>query len=143
MQSIIIVELVGILAGILSSGQRQMYTNYVKPPLSPPGWLFGVVWTILYFLMGISIYIISQQKIKKAKNLFWFQLLINFIWPLVFFRLNMYWISVAVIILLDILVFATINIFYKINKLASFLMIPYLLWILFATYLNIGIAVLN
>lgn len=144
---ILISELVGVLGSLLSGNQGVIYTSFVKPPLSPPGWLFGVIWPVLYLLMSIAAYIIYQTpqtlERKEATTFYWIQLFVNFLWPIVFFRFEWYWIAVGVIILLDILVSITTLRFYKINKAAGYLMITYLLWILFATYLNIGIAVLN
>ena len=144
---ILISELVGVLGSLLSGNQGVIYTSFVKPPLSPPGWLFGVIWPVLYLLMSIAAYIIYQTpqtlERKEATTIYWIQLFVNFLWPIVFFRFEWYWIAVGVIILLDILVSITTLRFYKINKAAGYLMIPYLLWILFATYLNFGIAVLN
>lgn len=144
---IIITELVGVLSNLLSGNTAQIYTSIINPPLSPPPWLFGVIWPILYLLMSIAVYIIYQTPktldCKKAITLYWVQLFVNFLWPIIFFRFEWYWIAVGVIILLDVLVAITTVWFYKINKAAGYLMIPYLLWILFATYLNIGIAILN
>ncbi len=144
---ILITELAGVLSSLSSGNVGQIYASLIKPPLSPPGWLFGVVWPILYLLMGIAAYIIYQApqspEREKAINLYWVQLFINFLWPIVFFRFEWFWISVLVILLLDVLVLITTILFYRIYKIAGYLMIPYLLWILFATYLNIGIAVLN
>lgn len=144
---ILISELVGVLGSLLSGNPGVIYTSFVKPPLSPPGWLFGVIWPVLYLLMSIAAYIIYQTpqtlERKEATTIYWIQLFVNFLWPIVFFRFEWYWIAVGIIILLDILVSITTLRFYKINKAAGYLMIPYLLWILFATYLNIGIAVLN
>ena len=144
---VLITEFIGLLGNLFSGITGQIYTSLIKPPLSPPGWLFGLIWPVLYLLMGIVAYIIYQKpnttERKKATTLYWVQLVVNFLWPIVFFRFQWYWISVIVIILLDILVLITTIRFYKIEKVAGYLMIPYLLWILFATYLNIGIAVLN
>jgi len=144
---ILISELVGVLGSLLSGNPGVIYTSFVKPPLSPPGWLFGIIWPVLYLLMSIAAYIIYQTpqtlERKEATTIYWIQLFVNFLWPIVFFRFEWYWIAVGIIILLDILVLITTLRFYKINKAAGYLMIPYLLWILFATYLNIGIAVLN
>lgn len=144
---VLITELAGVLSSLASGNTGQIYTSLIKPPLSPPGWLFGVVWPVLYLLMGIAAYIIYQTPQttdrEKAINLYWVQLFVNFLWPIVFFRFEWYWIAVLVILLLDVLVIITTIWFYRLNKVAGYLMIPYLLWILFATYLNIGIAVLN
>jgi benzodiazapine receptor len=144
---VLITELIGLLGSLFSGITGQIYTSFVKPPLSPPGWLFGVIWPVLYLLMGIAAYIIYQTpqipERKKATALYWVQLFVNFLWPIVFFRFEWYWISVVVILLLDVLVLITTIWFYKIKKVAGYLMIPYLLWIIFATYLNIGIALLN
>ncbi len=144
---VLVTELIGLLSSLFSGITGQSYSSLVKPPLSPPGWLFGVIWPVLYLLMGTAAYLIYQTpqtpERKKATTLYWVQLSVNFLWPIVFFRFEWYWISVAVILLLDVLVFITSIGFYKIKKMAGYLMIPYLLWIIFATYLNIGIAVLN
>ena len=144
---VLITELIGALGGLLSGNTGQIYTAFIKPSFSPPGWLFGIIWPLLYLLMGIAAYIIYQTHLtpqrKKAISLYWVQLFVNFLWPIVFFRFEFYWISVAVILLLDVLVFITTRTFYKLKKPAGYLMIPYLIWILFATYLNIGIAFLN
>ena len=144
---ILIAELVGVLGSLLSGNTGEIYTSLIKPPLSPSGWLFGVVWPVLYLLMGIAAYLIYQApqtlERQKATAFYWIQLFVNFLWPIVFFRFEWYWIAVIIIILLDILVSITARLFYKINKAAGYLMIPYLFWILFATCLNIGIAVLN
>ena len=144
---VLITELAGMLGNLFSGNAGQEYSSFIKPPLSPPGWLFGVIWPVLYLLMGIAAYIIYQTQQtperKRAINLYWVQLFVNFLWPIIFFRFEWYWISVIVILLLDVLVLITIIRFYRINKIAGYLLIPYLLWLLFATYLNIGIAVLN
>ncbi len=140
-------ELIGMLSSLFSGNAGQIYSSFIKPPLSPPGWLFGVIWPILYLLMGIAAYIIYQSPPtpdrKKAITLYWMQLFVNFLWPIVFFRFEWYWIAFAVILILDVLVLTTTIWFYRIKKVAGYLMLPYFLWILFATYLNIGIAVLN
>ncbi|MFY9382178.1 MAG: TspO/MBR family protein [Eubacteriales bacterium] len=144
---VIITEIVGVLGNILSGNASGVYASFDKPPLSPPGWLFGVIWPILYLLMAISVYIIyettSSPDGEKVTNLYWLQLFVNFLWPVVFFRFGWYWVAVVVIILLDILVIITMKYFYDIKKTAAYLLIPYLVWILFATYLNIGVAALN
>ncbi|WMJ89163.1 TspO/MBR family protein [Anaerocolumna sp. MB42-C2] len=144
---VLITELAGVLSSSASGNAGQIYTTLTKPPLSPPGWLFGVIWPVLYLLMGIAAYIIYQSRQipdrEKAINLYWIQLFVNFLWPIVFFRFEWYWLSVFVILLLIVLVLITTIWFYRINKAAGLLMVPYLLWIIFAAYLNIGVAILN
>lgn len=144
---VLITQITGLISNLLSGNTRQIYSTFNKPPLAPPGWLFGAVWPVLYLLIAIAVYIIYQQPqtldSKKAIQLYWVQLFVNFLWPIVFFRFNLYEGAVGVIILLDILVAITMVRFYQIKKTAGYLLAPYLLWILFATYLNIGIALLN
>ena len=144
---VLVTQLAGILGNLFSGNAGQSYSTFIKPPLSPPGWLFGIVWPVLYLLMGIAAYIIYKTpqtpERKKVTALYWMQLFVNFLWPIIFFRFEWYWISVLVILLLDVLVSMTAMRFYKLKKVAGYLMIPYLLWLLFATYLNIGVAILN
>lgn len=144
---VLITQIIGLFSNLLSGNTRQIYSSLNKPALAPPGWLFGVVWPVLYLLIAIAAYMIYQQPQttdrKKAIQLYWAQLFVNFLWPVVFFRFNWYGGAVGVIILLDVLVAITMFRFYQIKKAAGYLLAPYLLWILFATYLNIGIALLN
>lgn len=140
--------LVGGLAGFISKDSMSAFAALNQPPLSPPGWLFPVVWTILYVLMGIASYLIltsgaSQKSIDKAMRLYGLQLLFNFFWTFWFFNLQLYFFAFIWLIVLWILILATIAAFSHISKLAAFLMIPYLLWVTFAGYLNLGIALLN
>lgn len=145
--SILIAEAVGLLSGLLAGNIGTSYRSLVQPPLSPPGWLFPVVWVILYALMGIAAAMIwrspATQDRRQALYLYAAQLFVNFWWSILFFRFELFWFSAVWIILLDLLVIATILQFYKINQTAAWLLVPYLIWILFATYLNIGVAVLN
>ena len=145
--SIIIAELVGFMAGLLSGNTRMFYQQLNQPPLAPPGWLFGVVWPILYAFMGIAAYIVydkgKDHEKDTALSLYNIQLIVNFMWSIVFFRFQLPWVSVLVILLLDVLVVLTILAFNKIDQKAAWFLYPYLAWILFATYLNIGIAILN
>lgn len=143
---IIILEGVGFLSGYLSGDIAAEYVQLIKPPFAPPGWLFAVVWPVLYALMGIAVSIIYRDDGEESNTaLFWFfvQLLFNFSWSIIFFRFGAYWIALIILVILDILVAYTIYLFYKINKTAGLLLVPYLIWILFATYLNLGFALLN
>ena len=140
--------IVGALAALLTRNSMSIFKTLEKPPLSPPGWLFPIVWTILYTLMGISTYLIAQSKaapIDKAKALaiYTYQLAVNFLWSIFFFNFEWYLFSFIWIILLWALVFLMIRAFYKINRTAAYLNIPYLIWITFAAYLNFGIWWLN
>ena len=139
---------VGGISALLTQNSMQMFELIAKPPLSPPGWLFPVVWTILYTLMGISTYIIlmsdaSQEETADAIRLYAYQLLVNFLWPTFFFNFQWYFFALLWLILLWILVFFMIKKFASINKLAAYMNIPYLIWLTFAGYLNAGIWWLN
>lgn len=142
-------EGVGLLSGLLSGNQREFFNSLVKPPLSPPGVLFPIVWTILYGMMGVALYFVitsargSYREQRSAVIYFALQLAVNFSWSIVFFRFEALLAAAVVIVLLDLLVIITMIKFKEINKLSFWLLIPYLAWILFATYLNFGFAMLN
>ena len=145
---VVISELTGALSAILSGGSFSFYKELEQPPFSPPGWVFPVVWVILYALMGISAYFIyssgaKNEKVKKALIVYGAQLLINFSWSIVFFGLKMPLLAAIIIILLIGLVSAMIVLFYRIRPVAAYLNIPYILWLIFAAYLNIGVVLLN
>ena len=134
----------GAIVGLIISGYMN-YGDMVKPPLSPPSYIFPIVWTILYILMGISYFIATKdnENDKELNQIYILQLLVNFFWPIIFFVLKMYFTAFFWIILLLILVIIMIKELLKINKISGYLQIPYLMWLLFATYLNIGIFLLN
>lgn len=134
----------GSLVGLIISGYMN-YGDMVKPPLSPPSYIFPIVWTILYILMGISYFIATKnnENDKELNQMYILQLLVNFFWPIIFFVLKMYFTAFLWIILLIILVIIMIKELLKNNKISGCLQIPYLIWLLFATYLNIGIFLLN
>lgn len=140
---------VGGLAALLTMGGMDVYSQITKPPLSPPGFLFPIVWTILYTLMGISSVMIYREKgistQVKNKTLFVYglQLAVNFLWSMVFFNMQAYLLSFVVILVLWVLIIAMILDFKRINEIAAYLQIPYLLWVTFAAYLNLMIFVLN
>ena len=139
-------ELVGALSGILAGNSFSFYEELIKPPLSPPGWLFPVMWAILYALMGISAFMIYTSDSKercKALIIYGIQLFLNFMWSIVFFRFKMIGLSVAVILTLLALIIVMMIKFYRIRSVSAYLNIPYLMWIIFASYLNIGILLLN
>ena len=134
----------GAIVGLITSGYMD-YSDVVKPPLSPPGIVFPIVWTILYILMGISYFIATKdnEDNKELDQIYLLQLLVNFMWPIIFFALEMYFTAFLWIILLLILVIVMIKELLKANKISGYLQIPYLIWLLFATYLNLGITLLN
>lgn len=138
---------VGGLATLLSGGMAD-FQDMVQPPLSPPGWVFPVVWTILYLLMGYASYRVlisgaEQIQVRKALRLYGAQLALNFLWPLIFFGLEWYLVAFIVLAALWILIFLTIRAFCKIDEAAGNLLLPYLLWVTFAGYLNLGVYLLN
>ena len=139
---------VGALSGFLTMNGTEIYgATALKPPLSPPAWLFPVAWTILYTLMGISaarIWLLPESTERsRGLNLYVAQLIINFFWSLIFFNARAYGFAVIWLILLWILVFKMILEFRKIDPLAAKLQIPYLIWLTFAAYLNIAVWILN
>ena len=122
------------------------YYNLTKPPLAPPDWIFPPVWSILYFsmLVALLLYLFKPSQNKKLGYIYFIaQLILNFLWTPTFFYLQNIVLALIVIILLDIFVILTIKSFYKVSKISGLILMPYLLWILFATYLNIGYLVLN
>lgn len=138
---------VGGLSALLTSGNMQLFEEINKPPFSPPGWLFPVVWTILYALMGVSLYLVAEtitrKNLQPALIAFAVQLLLNFFWSIIFFNARAYLFAFIWLILLWVAIIANIYLFYGINKNAAKLLIPYLVWVTFAGYLNLGIFVLN
>lgn len=140
--------LIGGISGLISSGGMRAFEEAAKPPLTPSGIVFPIVWTILYALMGISSYMIvtsnaPQKETECAILLYAAQLFVNFLWSPFFFNLKLYFFSFAWLILLWVLILMMILRFYRIRPLAAYLQIPYLLWVTFAGYLNLGVAILN
>ena len=139
---------VGTLAALLTQNSMEVFSMVRKPSLSPPAWLFPVVWTILYILMGISSYLIltsdgAKNEIIRAFRLYGYQLAVNFLWPTFFFNFGWYGFSFLWLLLLWGLVLLMILRFKEISKVAAYLNIPYLLWLTFAGYLNFYIWILN
>lgn len=118
------------------------YQTLLKPPASPPKIVFPIAWSIIYLLMGIAYYFYKKETNDK-NYIYYIQLFINLLWSIIFFVLKWRFISILWIILLDILVILNMKKFKEYNKISFYLFIPYLLWILFATYLTIGIFILN
>ena len=136
----------GFLSGLISMGGLKEFNSLIKPILAPPGFIFPIVWTILYVLMGISSYLIYSENDLNSScclKIYVISLFVNFLWSPIFFGLNLRLFALIWIILLDIVVGYMIFCFYKVNKKAAYLQIPYLIWILFATYLNLAFYLLN
>ena len=145
---IILAEAVGALSGFLSRKGNEFYSLYVqKPSFSPPDWLFPIAWGILYALMGIGAARVEAQPVSKARsrgmNLFIIQLAVNFFWSLIFFNAQAYGAAFLWLLLLLVLVAAMTLTFYRTDKLAAYLQIPYLLWLIFAAALNWAVWQLN
>ena len=134
----------GSLSSVLSGNMAG--STFTKVPLSPPGYIFPIVWTILYTLMGISSYLIfvsDHPNTKKALRPYLLQLFFNFSWSILFFRFEMYWFAFIWLLILIILILQMIRMFYSIKPISAYLQIPYLLWCIFASYLNFMIAGVN
>jgi tryptophan-rich sensory protein len=145
---IAIAEGVGALSGFLSRSGMQIYAAQIeKPPLSPPALVFPIVWVILYALMGISAARIynspASAERSRGLNLFIAQLVVNFFWSLIFFNAQAFGFAAIWLVLLWILVLWMILTFRKVDPLAAWLQVPYLIWLTFAAYLNLGVYLLN
>ena len=137
---------VGGFSALLTMDSMEVYQNLNQPPLSPPGWLFPVVWTILFVLMGIAAYLVWMRD-STGRNgalfLYGIQLAMNFGWSLIFFNAQNYMLAFFWLVALWVLILLTTISFFKETKAAGWLMIPYLLWVAFAGYLNAGVWLLN
>ena len=118
---------VGGLAALFSAGSMDKFSALNQPPLSPPGWLFPIVWGILYILMGTASYIVYSSDAPE----------------ILFFTFGLCTAAAVLIVILWVLIFLTLLYFYRISKNAGYLIIPYLLWVTFAAYLNIAICIIN
>ena len=139
---------VGGLAALLTREGMADFACLRQPPLTPPAWLFPVVWTLLYLMMGLASYLAliapaPPAQTKRALILYAAQLLVNFIWPLVFFGQGAFLAAFFWLLALWGLIFLTIGQFRQLSKPAARLLIPYLLWVSFAGYLNLGVYLLN
>ncbi len=117
------------------------YQTLNKPFFFPPNWIFGPVWTILYILMGYSLYLVWVKN--KVPVIFWIQLILNAVWSIIFFGFKNPTLALIDIIALWVTIILTIKVFAKINKLSAYLLYPYLAWVLFASILNLAIVLLN
>lgn len=147
--AILIPLAVGFLASLLTMESMDIYTALKTPPLSPPGWLFPIVWTILYTLMGISSALVKENRKKDlnatacGRRYYTLSLIFNFLWSIVFFNLR--WLLFAFIWLMVLLylIIRTTLCYKKVSPLAAYLQIPYAVWVAFAGYLNFALWILN
>lgn len=139
---------VGGLSGWLTRGAMEEFQRLTQPPLTPPGWVFPVVWTVLFLLMGAASYLVLTAQaepvdIRAALRIYAVQLVCNFVWPLLFFNLGAYGAALLWLVILWVLIAATIGSFARISKPAAWLLAPYAAWVAFAGYLNAMIWWLN
>lgn len=133
----------GSLVGLIINSSID-YNSLIKPLLSPPSYVFPIVWSILYLLIGIAYYIYRKDNDNSITiKLYYIQLIVNYLWSIIFFTLKLYVLSGIWIILLAGLILYLMIRLYKESKISFYIFIPYILWVLFATYLNIGIIILN
>ncbi len=146
---ILFTEAVGGLSGFLTRDGMKLYKVVIqKPPLSPPGIVFPIVWAILFALMGIGVARIDMTSKKSPERsrclkIFLLQLAFNFVWSLIFFNLQAFGFALLWLVALWVLIIQMIFCFYPLDKPAGLLQIPYLLWVSFAAYLNLGVWILN
>lgn len=147
--SVVICELAGIIGSVFTAPSIPgWYEGLAKPPFNPPNWIFGPVWTILYAMMGVAAYLVYEKgmrnkEVKRAMAVFAGQLLLNTLWSIVFFGAHMILAGVGVIVLLWVGILASILLFRPISKPAACLLVPYILWVSFATVLNSSLYILN
>lgn len=139
---------VGAVSGIISGSGIDNFNSMVKPPLSPPAWLFPIVWTLLFILMGVASYLVltsgeERTDVVRALVFYGVQLFFNFFWSIIFFNLEWYLAAFVWLVILWLLILITAVLFYRISKPAGYLMLPYLVWVTFAGYLNFAIYLLN
>ena len=124
--------------------KTDIYSEIVKPELSPPKIVFPIVWSILYILLGVSNYLINKDKREETANLIYYiGLAINLIWPFIFFNAREYLLALIWLLILIFFVILMVIEYFRKNKLAGYLQIPYLIWLLFAFYLNYNVFILN
>ncbi len=143
--SLLIPVAVGALAGWLIQGSADFYNGLIKPPFAPPAAVFPLVWTVLYLLMGIAAYRIHQTEgegKQTSLRLYYIQLVINFLWPISFFLWKNFWLAFLILIVLWILVGVLTFRFWKLDRPAGIIMALYWIWLTYAAYLNLFIAIL-
>ncbi|MEK6858501.1 MAG: TspO/MBR family protein [Nanoarchaeota archaeon] len=144
---IILCNVIGALGALWTSADSEWYQTIAKPAFNPPSWIFGPVWTLLFTLMGIALYRVWVSRASSVRTralvLFGAQFVLNVLWSYLFFGINNPFASFIEILILETLIILTIATFYKVNKSAGYLLIPYALWVVFASFLNYSIWMLN
>ena len=145
---IVSAELIGAVSALISGSFSPLYSEIRNPPLAPPAFLFPVVWTVLYAVMGFSAYLIyrdeeSGSDRSTALGVYIIQLAVNFSWSIIFFRFRLFALAAFVALILAVLAAAMILSFRKVSRTAAYVNVPYLLWMMFATYLAFGVWFLN
>lgn len=140
---------VGLVSALLTRGNMDIYSSLTKPPLAPPAWLFPIAWTILYALMGVSsamVYLAREKAPAEARRgllYYGISLAVNFFWSIIFFNMRSFILAFIWLILLLYLVAKTVLSYAKVERMAAYLQIPYIVWLLFAGYLNLAVYLLN
>ncbi len=138
----------GGISGFLTRNGMETFAYLNKPPLSPPGIVFPIVWTVLYLMMGLASWLVltsgeRPEQIRQALFFYVVQLIVNVLWPVFFFSLGWYLFSFFWLLLLFVLILVVIWLFSDLSQTAAWLMVPYLIWTVFAGYLNLGVYLLN
>jgi translocator protein len=146
--SIVVTQLAGILGAVFTTPSiSTWYATVNKPVFNPPNWIFGPVWTLLYLMMGVALYLVIIEKNsankKVALKYFWIQLGLNTLWSIIFFGMQLPALALLEIVILWYMILMTIRKFLPISKTAGYLLVPYILWVSFASVLNLAIAILN
>ncbi|QEM08704.1 TspO/MBR family protein [Mucilaginibacter rubeus] len=147
--SLLIVLAIGFAASLVTRPEiAGWYSMLKKPPFNPPSWLFAPVWTVIYIMIATSAYLVWKQRSRKpayiiARSVYFIQLILNFSWSIIFFGMHQIAGAMIVIILLWISIIVNINWFNKLSRTAAWLLVPYLLWVTFASVLNVSIYFLN
>lgn len=140
---------VGAIAALITRENMDIYTELKTPPLAPPSWLFPIAWTILYVLMGISSGMVflnrelNTEAADRGLSVYFISLVVNFGWSIIFFNMRSFLFAFIWLLLLVYLIIRTILYYRRVSPVAAYLQIPYLVWVLFAGYLNLGIYLLN
>lgn len=140
---IVTAELVGAVSALIAGDFSAFYAEISQPPLAPPASVFPAVWGVLYALMGISAFLVFSSGRTATLKIYIFQLMVNFLWSIIFFRCRLLTLSAVVAVLLAVLVGIMIKKFSEVSKISAVLNVPYLLWSAFASYLTIAICIIN